>query len=50
MFVAILAFLVNNLIGLAVGFLLGITFYEGGRRVVRKITRGRFFGAVPAKS
>lgn len=32
-----------------VGIAIGVTFSESIRAVVRKVTKGRFFGPVPAK-
>lgn len=38
-----------SIIWAAIWILVGATFSESIRAVVRKVTKGRFFGPVPAK-
>lgn len=38
-----------DLIALAIGIAIGATFAEAIRATWRKVTKGRFFGPVPAK-
>lgn len=46
---AVTSWVLSQAPGLAVGVGLGITFTESIRLMVRKVTKGRFFGPVPEK-